>query len=259
MKLNRLVHPLRRLHCYFSSTGGLFRDTLSYYRHPVTGVDLYLVGTNHASAKSAEEVRDVIRLVRPKSLMIELCEKRRLKIEHGEDTAVFINRLGPLFQSHADVINQFLRSLGIEPGLEFKVAMQEAKDLNINLILGDQDIATTLRELSNAVKSAGLPKLFQFLSKIGNNVTPLDKKSVPEQLKDHIESMKHRSFVRETLKEAEKYQPQAVQALLHDRDDYMYRKLLKAPGDILVGVVGLAHMDGIERRWNDVHLYHTNK
>ena len=40
----------------------------------------------------------------------------------------------------------------------------------------------------------------------------------------------------------------AVQILVHERDAYMVEKLYQLEGRV-VGVVGLGHLDGIERLW----------
>lgn len=37
---------------------------------------IFLVGTAHVSRSSAEEVRELIRVVQPTTVMVELCEKR---------------------------------------------------------------------------------------------------------------------------------------------------------------------------------------
>jgi len=70
-----------------------------------------------------------------------------------------------------------------------------------------------------------------------------------------IEAMKNREWLRAVIKEVDQRAPEFSKAILHDRDLYMYQQLLRTPGDIVVAVVGLAHVEGIERRWNDAVLY----
>ena len=41
---------------------------------------------------------------------------------------------------------------------------------------------------------------------------------------------------------------QVYQALLAERDSYMANSLRNSPGQRIVGVVGIAHMDGIEKK-----------
>jgi hypothetical protein len=46
--------------------------------------------------------------------------------------------------------------------------------------------------------------------------------------------------------------PGAVRVLLDERDDILAKALRQCTGKV-VGVVGLAHVDGIERRWADAN------
>ena len=41
---------------------------------------IYLVGTAHVSKNSAEEVRELINIVKPSTVMVELCRKRADKL-----------------------------------------------------------------------------------------------------------------------------------------------------------------------------------
>ena len=43
--------------------------------------------------------------------------------------------------------------------------------------------------------------------------------------------------------------PPLYTALIAERDEYMANSLLQSPGKRMVAVTGLAHMDGIERRF----------
>lgn len=49
---------------------------MSLLRSLSNGDEVYLVGTAHISKKSAEEVRSVIRAVRPDTVFLELCDAR---------------------------------------------------------------------------------------------------------------------------------------------------------------------------------------
>lgn len=63
-----------------------------------------------------------------------------------------------------------------------------------------------------------------------------------------IEKMKHRAVVAAMHECLEKLNPQMIEVLVHERDQYMVNKLLELEGRV-VGVVGLGHLDGIEKRW----------
>jgi pheromone shutdown protein TraB len=45
--------------------------------------------------------------------------------------------------------------------------------------------------------------------------------------------------------------PRVAAALLDERDEHLVRALLAAEGRSVVGVVGCAHVAGIEERWDD--------
>ena len=51
-------------------------ETMSYLRNLRNGDEVYLIGTAHISRKSADEVRSVIRSVRPDTVFLELCDTR---------------------------------------------------------------------------------------------------------------------------------------------------------------------------------------
>ena len=46
-------------------------------------MQIYLVGSAHVSQQSAEEVREMIRLVKPQTVMLELCEERLQKLRNA--------------------------------------------------------------------------------------------------------------------------------------------------------------------------------
>ena len=49
---------------------------MSYLRNLKNGDEIFLVGTAHISRKSADEVRSVIRSVKPDTIFLELCDAR---------------------------------------------------------------------------------------------------------------------------------------------------------------------------------------
>ena len=50
---------------------------------------IYLVGTAHVSKNSAEEVRELINIVKPSTVMVELCRKRADKLRSNSQVSVF--------------------------------------------------------------------------------------------------------------------------------------------------------------------------
>jgi len=62
-----------------------------------------------------------------------------------------------------------------------------------------------------------------------------------------VEALKERRNVRNIMASLKSSLPEVYQALIGERDVYMSNSILKANGQKTVAVVGMAHMDGIER------------
>ena len=61
--------------------------------------------------------------------------------------------------------------------------------------------------------------------------------------------LKQRDNVRALSQYLKSELPPLYTALIAERDEYMANSLLQSPGKRMVAVTGLAHMDGIERRF----------
>jgi pheromone shutdown protein TraB len=65
-----------------------------------------------------------------------------------------------------------------------------------------------------------------------------------------VERLKTRETVRQLISWMEAAFPDVVKVMVHERDALMVKRLRACEGKV-VGVVGMAHMDGIERLWKD--------
>ena len=45
-----------------------------------------------------------------------------------------------------------LKTLGMDPGLEFKVAMEEAEKLRARVVYGDANVQETMRRVSQSIR-----------------------------------------------------------------------------------------------------------
>lgn len=85
-------------------------ETMSFLRNLDNGAEIFLVGTAHVSSASAEEVRDVIKQVKPGTVMVELCAGRAEQMLRGNDQQQFnflkslMSKLGGGSQSFAEMI-----------------------------------------------------------------------------------------------------------------------------------------------------------
>jgi pheromone shutdown protein TraB len=257
-----------------------------YLRHPTTGTEYFIVGTAHISEQSAEEARDVIEKVRPDTVMVELDETRAIKIKqevHLHDKDFVIKQLSPIEHNKASGFASFfsgdlltnlltkfysyLRDLGFVPGKEFAVAMEEAEKINANILLGDRSVAATRHSLSRSagfmtllkgfLKSSSDPEARELRELMLDDLdmqrdTPPTNEALKDHLKTAVEKLKNRRRVRKVTAILDRNCPEVSRALLHERDLYMINALHhmgRNGAQKVVGVVGLAHLDGIEKHW----------
>ena len=147
------------------------------------------------------------------------------------------------------------------------------------MLLGDQDVQVTLRRLSEALKKTDFarlaaldsgealpsamlaPAMTTASSPDGAPVAVVDM-SDARQISAIVETMKQREAVRELTETLRREVPLVYDAMIGERDAYMASSLQLAfqsggsgggsvPGEarlrVAVGVVGIAHAEGIER------------
>ncbi|RZC66052.1 hypothetical protein C5167_009740 [Papaver somniferum] len=218
----------------------------SHYQHGIPGIPtdgkvvllknssngalLYLIGTAHGSKQSAETVKEV-----------ELCKKRAMGIMDWtpEDEISLSMLFRRSMRAAGGLCMKFVifiescrerrsHANGIFPGLEFKVAIEESSRVGARYFYIDQDMDVTLQQLC---------KVSSFYWRWDAYRT---------RVRDEAKCT--RSFVQETHSFQKKLSPEFFEAMIEDRDKFMFTNLRSFQGKV-VAVVGLAHMDGIERLW----------
>ncbi|KAH6833948.1 hypothetical protein C2S53_004750 [Perilla frutescens var. hirtella] len=186
--------------------------------------DVYLVGTNHISAKSAQQVKAVIGFLKPQVVFLELCPSRRDAILPSEKL-----KIGAF-----EALN----------GAEFHVAYEEAMKYGAKVILGDRPDEITARRrwfkipLWNKIK-------FMHSYPVEEELTCQD----PTKMMKEIEEDNERS-VDQVVSESKVF-PGFVETMVNERDQYMSAKLLRVAREhnSVVAVVGRAHLPGIQKNW----------
>lgn len=222
--------------------------------------------------RSAEEVRDLISLVKPDVVMVELCPSRAQRLRSGQahsDADFFKEALGSLLTPGANFGQQmfkfslqgmyrFLRSLGLDPGAEFKAAMEAAEAHGARVVYGDRDVQETLQRLAASVSWQDLARLFQ-----GGGPQPpqslvdffenggWEGSGAASRVESQVEAMKSRKVAQQLSTFLRQLNPALAAALIDERDEHMVQSLRRLKGRA-VAVVGLAHLDGIERRWEGI-------
>jgi pheromone shutdown protein TraB len=124
-------------------------------RHPTTGADVHVIGTAHVSGASADHVRAAILAERPDTVVIELCPGRlaslveralstRSRTAHhkvgtfGDALRVVVS--GGFVPTALSVAYACVGAvMGGVPGAEFLAAVDAAKDVGAQVVLGDVD------------------------------------------------------------------------------------------------------------------------
>ncbi len=127
-----------------------------------------------------------------------------------------------------------------------QVALEEAARLGARVVHGDRDARDTLARLASAIDlSAALSSM------VNAPPPPASLQRVVgagASMEEAVELLKNRETVAEMTRYIRTLQPAAVRVMLDERDDILAQALRGCTGKV-VGVVGLAHVDGIERRW----------
>ncbi|XP_057796647.1 uncharacterized protein LOC131012674 isoform X1 [Salvia miltiorrhiza] len=202
-----LLESVTKLTCESAARGG--------------ACDVYLIGTVHNSPKSCQEVRQLIRLIKPGAVLVELCP-------FG---AKFLNRIAKrkIYESN--------------PLGEFQVAYEEANKYGAKVVLGDRPSGITFRRFP----------VMAFLREFCISFIFSREKliSTLKQL-NRIKSDGPNNTITGALnQELAKLLPSYVETLVYERDRYISGKLLEVAREhsSIVAIVGKGHVPGIQKNW----------
>lgn len=228
-------------------------------------VPVHLVGTAHVSARSVDEVREVIRRVKPEVVCVELCQGRYDAITNDNafrNLDVFkVIREGKMLYllAHlglASYQRKLGQSLGVKPGSELVAAIEEAKAVGARVELIDRSIHTTLKRTWS---SLGLWKRSMLLaSLVAGDDDDDDDDDKPVDAAT-VEAMKEPKALSEMLSELSASLPEVKRPLIDERDQYLMAGIERAAGTAsggaVVAVVGAAHVPGmLEQRGRKVDV-----
>lgn len=239
---------------------------------------MFLIGTAHISEVSANEVTEMISLVKPQTVFVELDPARAAKLRTSANTNEeddfeksfrqaldsflsggiqipgLVGAGGPqqdMLKNGFAALYNILKRYGYVPGVEMIAAMNEASRINANLYCGDRDINDTMRDLRRAFQFSMLMKAMSTppppeLEQIFQNAFNSDSGTLGQK----VETIKNREHARLMTGWMKQAMPDIADIMLHKRDHVMASNLRKHCGKgKVVAVVGLAHVDGIEREW----------
>ena len=227
----------------------------------VDDMRITLLGTAHVSRSSAEQVASELDSGAYDAVAIELCPSRhealmrpdRLAeldlmqvIRQGKAAMVMANLAMAAYQQRLG------EQLGIEPGAEMRMAIDQAQRHDLPVLLIDREIGTTLNRTARSLSWWRRATLFSGL--VGSLI------SREEVSEEDIEHLKEGDVVETTFAEFAHDRNDLYQPLIAERDRYMAAKLRAAAGDHpgrhVLAVVGAGHLAGIARHLGDTDEPH---
>ncbi|UCH92050.1 MAG: TraB/GumN family protein [Nitrospirota bacterium] len=205
-----------------------------------------LVGTAHVSQESVEIVKLVIEQEYPDGVCVELDPKRFEAISHPNRwESLDLKEIIRKQQLSTLMVNLVLASfqkrlgdkLGVLPGMEMLEAIRMAEKHNVPVILSDRDVRVTMRR---AWRNTPFWRKSLLVSSLMLSI--FDTTEVSE---DEIRNLKKQDVLSEMMKELGEEVPTLKVALIDERDRFLAKKIVEAPGKRTVAVVGAGHVAGI--------------
>lgn len=225
-------------------------------RVPVGDTVVTLLGTAHVSRDSAEQVAAELDSAAYQAVAIELCPSRfealRDPERHARLDLMEVVRGGKASMVMASLAmaayqQRLGEQLGIEPGAEMRVAIEQAEHHALPVVLIDREIGTTLKRTAASLRWWQRASLFS-----GLLASLMTREKVSEE---DIEHLKEGDVLETTFAEFAQDRSELYRPLIAERDRYMAAKLRLAveehPGRPLLAVVGAGHLQGIARHLGD--------
>ncbi|CAI6012539.1 unnamed protein product [Closterium sp. NIES-65] len=216
---------------------------------------VHLIGTAHVSKESCNEVRRIIRQVKPDVVFLEVCSDRvamLMPMDHlqlpslAELMAVWrSNKSNSFALLYGYLLAKVAARMEVCPGAEFRAAYEEAVACGAVVKLGDRPVQVTLRRTWAMMSRWHRVKLVAMLL--------LQALWLPSKAElDHlVEELKSSDLLSLAVAEMGRAFPSLLHTLIHERDLYMacmLRHVAKRSSRV-VAVVGKGHVAGITAHW----------
>lgn len=142
---------------------------------------------------------------------------------------------------------------GFNPGEEFVVAIREGQKQGAAVVLGDQDVDVTLRQMAKALRQTDLKRLTNpdgaLEQSMRDMVVPPSSSNdaFKSELSSYVETIKTKDNVKQIMNLMKQEAPALYQVMVSERDAYMSAGLnMLDEFAVITAVMGLAHVDGVE-------------
>lgn len=210
---------------------------------------IILVATAHVSEQSALLVEEAINHYEPDTICIEL-DKDRLKsiknpgswkdtdlkqiIKDKKTTQLLASLMLSSYQQ------RMAKQLGSQVGLEMITAINLAEEKGIPLATVDRNVSITFKRIWNSLSLKEKSDLLYFgLGSIFEEDAELEE--------DDLQKMLEEDVLTAALNEIRQEIPTIATILVDERDQYLANKIKNARGDVILAVVGGAHVPGIKQ------------
>ena len=214
--------------------------------------NILLIGTAHISKDSVKEVKDSIETFKPDIVAVELCNRRYeaiTKKDNWENTPV--TKLLKSNNAYLMLAQTFLSSIqrklgkeyGVEPGSEMIAAIKEAKKHKTKVALVDRDISITLKR---AWRKMGIREKFRLTWEFLKALIGYDE----EELEDlDLKKLMDQDVISTLMEEFGEIAPSISNVLIHERDEYIAKKIQEeSKNGKVLAVVGAGHLKGIKKK-----------
>jgi pheromone shutdown-related protein TraB len=212
---------------------------------------IILIGTAHISKDSVKEVKEAIEKYKPDVVAVELCQRRYeglIKKDKWDNTPITSllksnNAYFMLAQTFLSSIQRKLgKNQGIEPGSEMIAALDEAKKHNIDFALVDRDISITLKR---AWKKMGVREKFRLIWEFLKAILGYDEEDLEEI---NLKEIMDQDVISAMMEEFGEIAPSVATVLIHERDEYIAKKIYdESKKGRVLAVVGAGHLQGIKK------------
>lgn len=208
---------------------------------------IYVLGTAHVSARSAEEAYELIHEIKPDSVCVELDDARIESLRNPKkwsdtDIISIIKSKQSAFMLANLILSSYQKRLadqfGISAGQEMILSMKAADELGSKVVPVDRPIKTTFMRIWRKMNFMDKMKLI-FNVVLGF----VDDEAIDES---DLEQLKSQDMLTSALTELGESFPSLKRYLVDERDEFIAKSILNAPGKTIVAVVGAAHTVGMD-------------
>lgn len=211
-----------------------------------------VLGTAHVSQASADKVEELLASGAFDAVAVELCPSRHHAMMNPDamaDMDMFqVIRDGKVPMIAASLVlgsfqQRMAKELGVVPGQEMRQALDDAKNADLDVLLIDREVGTTMKRIY-----ANIPwwQKGSLLSGLVASLVVHEKVSEEE-----IERLKEGDMLESAFAQFAQEEKQLYIPLIDERDLFMAAKLQQAADSgehqHILAVVGAGHLKGLER------------